>query len=254
MARVHASIHVNPRIAWQVRFAGVAAAGLRAIGAPFAVTQSRERIGNALPILLGTTFWRGIEASGTFLLVDRCSFGSPSEWVTLVLDGHGRRGDHRTPTVRDGSRWEHHAVEVHPWRSPVGTRTILCGQTEPYSPRYSNIESWYDLVGPSCTHFRRHPASSQPLSARCAASALPVADSWDDVRVAVTLNSSVAIDTVLAGIPTVTMDEAAMAWSVTSHSPSDVITPDRTEWLHWLAWTQWTYDEIREGTPWRRFL
>lgn len=254
MASVPAAIHVNPRIAWQVRFAAAATAGLRSIGVPFAVTQSRERLGHALPILLGTTFWRDIEATGPFLLVDRCSFGSPGEWLTLVLNGHGRRGDHRAPTVRDGSRWERHAVEVRPWRTQAGTRTILCGQTEPYSPHYSHVESWYDRVGPSCTHFRRHPASTRPFSAPCAASGLPETDSWDDVRVAVTLNSSVAVDTVLAGIPTVTMDEAAMAWSVTGHGPSDAVMPDRTEWLHWLAWTQWTYDEIREGTPWRRFL
>jgi hypothetical protein len=70
----------------------------------------------------------------------------------------------------------------------------------------------------------------------------------------VTLNSSVAVATVLAGIPTATLDEGAMAWEVTSHTPDTIATPDRTEWLHWLAWTQWTHDEIREGLPWRRFL
>jgi len=254
MASVHASIHVNPRIPWQVRFAVAAAAGLRSVGVPFAVTQSHERFGHAIPILLGTTFWRGIESNGPFLLVDRCSFGSPGEWVTLVLNGHGRRGDHRTPAVRDGSRWEKYRVAVSPWRHPQGMRTILCGQTETYSPHYSRVESWYDRVAPFCTHFRRHPATTRPFPKPCRASGLPETTSWDDVRLAVTLNSSVAIDTVLAGIPTVTMDEAAMAWSVTSHVPSEAVMPDRTEWLHWLAWTQWTYDEIREGTPWRRFL
>lgn len=254
MASVRAAIHVNPRIPWHVRFASAAAMGLRSVGVPFAVTQSRERLGHSIPILLGTTFWRGIESNGPFLLVDRCSFGSPGKWVSLVLNGHGRRGDHRAPTVRDGSRWEKYKVEVRPWRHPEGMRTILCGQTEPYSPHYSHVESWYDRVAAFCTHFRRHPASSQPIATPCAASGLPETTSWDDVRLAVTLNSSVAVDTVLAGIPTVTMDEAAMAWSVTSHAPSEAVAPDRTEWLHWLAWTQWTYDEIREGQPWRRFL
>ena len=254
MPHVRAVIHVNPGIDWQVRFAAAAAAGLRSIGVPFAVTQSQERLGHALPILLGTTFWRAIEATGDFLLVDRCSFGSPGEWVSLVLDGHGRRGDHRAPTVRDGSRWERYSVEVRPWRRLSRGRTILCGQTETYSPHYLHVESWYDRVGPQCTHFRRQPASTRPFSTPCAASGLPEATSWDDARVAVTLNSSVAVDTVLAGIPTVAMDEAAMAWSVTSRFPDEVVTPDRTEWLHWLAWTQWTYGEIREGTAWRRFL
>ena len=77
MASVRAAIHVNPRIPWHVRFASAAAMGLRSVGVPFAVTQSHERLGHAIPILLGTTFWRGIESNGPFLLVDRCSFGSP---------------------------------------------------------------------------------------------------------------------------------------------------------------------------------
>ena len=68
----------------------------------------------------GLSFRRAIEADGPFLLVDRCSFGDPSRWVSLVLGGHGRRGDHRVPEVRDGSRWERHAVGVLPWRPPGG--------------------------------------------------------------------------------------------------------------------------------------
>jgi hypothetical protein len=56
------------------------------------------------------------------------------------------------------------------------------------------------------------------------------------------------------GIPTVTMDEAAMAWDVTAHAATETTMPDRSAWMHWLAWTQWSYDEIREGTPWPRFL
>lgn len=177
-------IHAEPRIAWQATLLPIVVTGLRASGVPWAVTRSRDRTGIGLPVLLGTTCFRAVEADGPYLLVDRCSFGDPGRWLSIVRCGHGRRGDHRVPPVRDGSRW------------------------------------------------RR----------------------GDDYRRAVTLNSSVAVSTVLAGIPTVTMDEGAMAWDVTSHDPGVIVTPDRTEWLHWLAWTQWSYDEIREGVPWPRFL
>lgn len=254
MARSRVVIHAEPRIPWHGSIVPTIVEGLRTIGVSCAVTRSRERIGTGLPILLGTTLWRGVEADGPFLLVDRCSFGSPARWVSLVRDGHGRRGDHRTPAVRDGSRWERHAVPVAAWRTAPATCTVLCGQTEPYSPHWKSVERWYDSVADRCTHFRPHPASERPVPADCGAAALSVTRSWDDCRLAVTLNSSVAVDCVLAGIPAVTMDEAAMAWAVTSHDPGVSVAPDRTEWLHWLAWTQWSYEEIREGTPWPRFL
>jgi hypothetical protein len=248
-----AVIHVEPRIGWQRTLAPKIAEGLRAIGVRYAITQSRARSGSGLPILLGTNCWRGIEAGGPFLLVDRCSFGDPARWVSLVFGGHGRRGDHRAPAVRDGSRWERYGVDVQPWRTE-GRRTILCGQTETCSPEYVTLDTWYAAVARRCTHFRAHPSAPEPHGDSCPAGHLPATRSWNDCRLAVTLNSSVAIDTVLAGIPTVTMDAAAMAWGVTGHDPDEITTPDRTEWLHWLAWTQWTHDEIREGSPWRRFL
>lgn len=246
-------IHAHPDIPWHRRFAEAAAAGFRACGVSIQVTASRERGDAGLPLLLGTTFWRGIEATGPYLLVDRCSYGDPGTFVSLVRDGHGRRGDHRVPAHSDASRWEEHGVRVHPWR-PRGDRVVLCGQTETYSPRYRRLAEWYAVAAPACTHFRRHPAGPPDAPADTAAAALPAADSWDDCGRVVTLNSSVAIDAVLSGIPTVTMDEAAMAWEVTSHAPAESMMPDRDGWLHWLAWTQWTYEEIREGVPWPRFL
>ena len=113
---------------------------------------------------------------------------------------------------------------------------------------------WYDQVDADC--FRPHPAGDNPTG-------LPAIKDWHDVGLAVTLNSSIGVDTVMQGIPTVTMDGAAMAWDVTSHTiPEErfyeelgkangfaAIRPDRRPWLEWLAWTQWHWDEIRDGTP-----
>jgi hypothetical protein len=93
-----------------------------------------------------------------------------------------------------------------------------------------------------CTHFRPHPAGGPKVG-------LPTCRSLDDCRLFVTLNSSIGVEAVLAGVPTVTMDQAAMAWEVTSHTPGKVVTPPREEWCHWLAWTQWHHDEIEEGLP-----
>lgn len=212
------------------------AEGLKAIGLPSTITSDRFRH-DGIPVLLGTSCWRAIEGTGDYLLVDRCSFGDTNQWVSLIWNGHGRRGDHRIPREAPASRWESMDLVLVPWRQR-GSRVVLCGQTESYSPVWT-LDAWYRSV--RATHFRAHPAGDNPTG-------LPVALDFDDA-VAVTLNSSVAVQCVMQGIPTVTMDEGSMAWDVTGHSLEDIRTPDRLPWMHRLAWTQWSHDEIREGRP-----
>ncbi len=233
------TIHCEPRVPWQGPFARKMSDGLKRIGIPHEVTNDRDRLNSGLSVLLGTTFWRSVEATGPYLLVDRCSYGDTNRWVSLVRDGHGRRGDHRVPERVTAERWERHGFHLQAWKS--GARTVLCGQTDTYSPHYPTVEDWYGRV-PEATHFRPHPAGTNPTG-------LPLASNFLNCRVAVTLNSSVAVQAVMQGIPTVTMDEGSMAWDVTGHKPSRVITPDRELWCHWLAHTQFSHDEIAEGLP-----
>lgn len=66
----------------------------------------------------------------------------------------------------------------------------------------------------------------------------------------VTFNSNSGVDSVLHGVPAVTMDEGAMAWDVTGHALGEVIRPDREQWARAIAWKQWTHDEIERGICW----
>lgn len=216
--------------------------GLKALGVEATISHDAVRR-DGLAVLLGTSRWRHLEF-GEFLLVDRCSFGDTNGWVSLVRNGHGRRGDHRVPANPDPARWERYRVPVADWQT--GPKVVLCGQHESWSPHWRAPDDWYASVR-GATHFRPHPAGGHWRT-------LPLATGWDGVGRAITLNSSVGVDAVLRGIPTVTMDEAAMAWDVTSHDPAETATPDRLPWLHWLAWTQWTHDEVSEGTPWAHLL
>lgn len=238
------TIHACPRIGWQAECGRRMSEGLRAIGVPHEVTDDPTRR-DGLAILLGTTRWRALEV-GDYLLVDRASVGDP-RFVQLVRNGHGRRGDHRVPDGAPAHRWEWiedcAGVRIQPWRD--GRKVVLCGQTETFSPAWPSLDDFYREVRAS--HFRRHPAGDNPTG-------LPETRNWNDVGLAVTLNSSVAVEAVLAGVPTVTMDEGAMAWAVTSHRPEQIVKPARLPWLHWLAWTQWNYDELSEGRPWAHLL
>lgn len=231
------AIHAEPRIAWHGPFSQKIKRGLNRIGVDCFVTADRVRQTD-YAVLLGTTLWRGVEESGHYLLVDRASVGDP-EYVQLVWDGHGRRGNHCVPD-KPLQRFE---IHTKPWRT--GRKVVLCGQTETYSPEYPSLMYWYSRI--DATHFRGHPAGDNPTG-------LPACRDWDDVATAITLNSSVGVDAVLNGIPTVTMDAGAMAWDVTSHDPSESITPNRTDWLAWLSWTQWSHDEIEAGEPIRHLF
>lgn len=221
-----AYIHCEPRIPWQGPFAQKMASGLQAIGIRAEITSSRQRVGD-VSILLGTTCWAAIEAP-PYLLVDRCSFGDTNKWVSLVWDGHGRRGDHRVPKNVTSERWERIGPDLKPWRS--GTKVILCGQTETYSPDWDRLEDWYASI--NATHFRKHPRGENPTG-------LPQWNSWDDVGLCHVLNSSVGCEAVVNGVVTRSHDAGAMCG----------FNGCRDKWAHWLAWTQWSHDEIAEGHP-----
>ena len=66
----------------------------------------------------------------------------------------------------------------------------------------------------------------------------------------VTFNSNTGVEGVLAGVPTVTMDEGAMAYPVTGHKLVDIVTPDRMAWAYALAWKQWRMEEMFSGVCW----
>lgn len=231
-------IHASSAVPWQVPFAEKMRSGLSQIGLNARLSSNRTRESD-IAILCGTTLWRGIEESGRFLLIDRCSFGDTNQWVSLVWDGHGRRGNHCVPDEL-GDRWKQVGVELKRWTF-TGTRRVLCGQTETYSPHFRTLVEWYSEIR-NATHFRKHPAGDNPTG-------LPAAKDWTDVAQVITLNSSIGVDAILNGLPTVAMDEGSMAWDAASHFQHIRGVCDREPWVRWLAWTQWHHEEIAAGHP-----
>ncbi len=225
------TIHCQPKIGWQGPFAQKLAQGLDRLKLKYAFTQERSRVDNGLAILLGTTLWRNVEATGNYLLVDRCSFGDTDRNVSLVFNGHGRRGKHKVPKGFGGSRWDKHGVELMPWKT--GTKRVVCGQTESYCRR--DLNDFY--MTSRATHFRPHPTQEHTVYN------LPIWRLFDDVGSLVTLNSSVAVQGFINGVQTEVHDAGGMAYGY------DCNDEDRLRLMHWLAWTQWTHDEISQGTP-----
>ena len=220
------AIHYEPKIDWQRERVQQFSSGLTALGLNHEITSSRARVAEHA-ILFGTTMWRNIEADGAYLLVDRASIGDPV-YVSLVWNNHGRRGDHCVPDSVDGTRWSDLNVDLQPRVAPF-ERTVICGQTYPYSPDYATMSQWYDTIVVA-THFRPHPRGENPTC-------LPNYRGWDcNFHV---LNSSIAVEAAIRGLPLMVHDEGCMAHGI----------QDRQEWANWLAWTQWRWDEIAAGNP-----
>ena len=185
-------------------------------------------------------------------------------YTSCGWNGLQRRG--RYPKVEDGGqRWKAlYADFMEPWRIQTEGYALLLGQVPGDFSLYglpSGFQSWaqaqtnmlrtlgYDVV------FRPHPLCRKlghlttPDGAEESNGTL--AEDLAGASFAVAFNSTSSVESVLAGVPTVTLDEGAMAWDVTSHQLStDRVQPDRHAWAHWLAYTQWRLDELSSGFAW----
>jgi len=78
-------------------------------------------------------------------------------------------------------------------------------------------------------------------------------DDFNMTHTMVTYNSHSAVEAVLYGLPTVTLDSSAIAWDVSGKKVTDICNapqPDRTEWLKRLAFMQWSVKELNDGYVW----
>lgn len=84
----------------------------------------------------------------------------------------------------------------------------------------------------------------------------PLKASLADAWATVTYSSSAAIESLIAGVPTIALSPASLAWPVSDHGLSYVLEPtlyERRPWLDRLAHSQWSIAEIAQGIVWARF-
>lgn len=182
-------------------------------------------------------------------------------WTSLGWDELNGRA--RFPVAQDnGERfWKHHGHLVREWEIFDGYWLVIGQVIGDTALTMVDFPAWVldtidelDRQGRD-VRFRPHPEAvrrgqtiSVPDYMRVGGT---LADAFSGAACVVTWNSNTGVEAVLAGIPTITMDEGAMAWPVTSHSISHpLVTPDRNEWFRDMAWTQWTLDEISSGSAW----
>jgi hypothetical protein len=198
------------------------------------------------------------------LVMERGHLPPRMEFTSCGLNGLGNRAAYAK--VEDGgARWRKHFGHlIQPWQNCQGY-AVVCGQVRGDASLWNcDFHKWaqgavdtliargLDVV------YRPHPLSVRlqndlwcPKGARFSRAQSPLVEELAGASLVVTYNSTSGVETVLAGVPTVTFDAGAMAWPVTTHSLEDApIRPDRTAWAHDLAWSSWQSDEIADGTAW----
>lgn len=169
------------------------------------------------------------------------------------LNGRGQfRGD-----LRDPSRWnKHFAHLMQPWRDREGYALIVGQVPADMSLAGLRPRSIWAAVADQLrdlgyhVRFRPHPQAQGIEIHGTDNIGGTLQEAFDGASLVVGINSNATLDAVLAGIPTVTLDDRAMAWPVTGHDVSERIMPDRTAWATALAWKQWTMSEMESGECW----
>ena len=261
-----AAFHVNhaehQRLHGEAMRAGLARHGIRCEFHPW-----DKPVACDFAVLWGWRQQRVIAAGRPILVMERGHLQDRFVWTSCGWGGLGRHA--RYAEVDDaGARFRHQwGALLQPWRESWDPErpVLLCGQVPGDAALGDlDVDAWAQamtdqlLVVGSRVRFRPHPflvREGRPLGCPRGAVLSLTPDLAGDLAVSklvVTYNSTVAVETVLAGVPTLTLDPGSMAWDVTPHEFRDVghVRPPREAWAARLAWCQWSLEEIRAGTAW----
>lgn len=180
----------------------------------------------------------------------------------------------------DGERWEklrrELGLEIKGYRKH-GSHLLLVGQVPgDASLRGLDVDKWLESTVIDLAAWSDRPIviRPHPLSGHAALNALArrlrsrgltnweirtagaLSEALRNAWATITYSSGTAIDSLLMGVPALSMCPASMAWSVTDHELAKVEAPtlfDRRHWLDRLAHSQWAISEIESGAVWDRF-
>ncbi len=130
--------------------------------------------------------------------------------------------------------------KVMPWRTErKGKEVLVLGQMPGDAAlRGADIEAWMNRAATEAadvfkmkTIKRPHPRMLNPWEPTLP----PLEDTFKDTHVYVTYSSTAAVQTVLAGVPTIAMHPCSPAYRMSAHRMSRQIFPGREAWAHDLS-------------------
>jgi hypothetical protein len=209
--------------------------------------------------------WRnGQQFSGgnrRVLVMERGYLGDRFSWSSLGWDGLNGRA--RLPQVADdASRFNKHFAHLFESEARPGREHVLLIGQVPRDAALAgrDLSRWYlDTAKEAAalyglpTVFRPHPrapANSYPVNLYSVKGDL--AAQIRSAAAVITYNSNTGVESVMAGVPTLSFDEGSMAWAVTGHELGKHYDGDRLQWAQQMAWKQWMIEEIEDGSALER--
>ena len=212
-----------------------------------------------LVVCWGWRTGRRWHASGRNVLVlERGYIGDRFRYSSVALNGLNGRATFPAAVQDDGARFRSFGVPIQPWK-PEGEYVLLVGQVAGDAALQGrNLGPWYAATAKAAAavyglpvRFRQHPREAERQISRrvpgTVANSGDLGDALAGAAVVVTFNSNTGVEAMLAGKPTVAVDEGAMAWPVAAHELGAEANPDRQAWAYDLAWKQWGVEEIASG-------
>lgn len=207
-------------------------------------------------VALAEKRWRAIQAQkerGRRVIIIESGYVRRDRYWSVGWDDINGYADFRLDPDMPGDRWAALGVALEPWIEPDRRKPVLfCGQRPHGSGAFhlDDYAAWEHETRRAIramgfkVKYRPHPgtAFSRPLD-----------HELHDVSAVVTLNTTAGVEAVIAGVPTIALDRASMAWPVAGHDIEalrDPPTPERGAWACGLAYCQWTPDEMASGATW----
>lgn len=251
-------IHTSATLGHQAEHAVAMKSGLARHGLSSEIVAHNISEDCDIAICWGWRKGRQISPSRPVLIMERGYIGDRMRWTSLGWNGLNGRAKFPMPDMIDGARWNNNFAHLmQDWRSG-GRYIVVMGQVigdaalgeldfaKWASDAISELGSRTEME----VVFRPHPLGGK-LNIAAPVADGPLENVLAEAAAVVTWNSNSGVDAVLAGVPTIALDQGSMAWPVTDHELTD--RPQqypRQEWAERLAWCQWTLDEIADGTAW----
>lgn len=165
------------------------------------------------------------------------------------------RLQHSGMGTSDGERLPN--LNVREWRTTEGKYILICPQSDDFMKRIVGYNGhWLNDIRDQIGIWTAKKIRVREWNRNKAEASATLHDDLANAHACVVWSSAAGIESILDGVPTVVMGQAAARlFSVPLQSLALDSIPhpagSRLEWASVLADNQWTLDEMRQGTAWR---
>ena len=190
------------------------------------------------------------------IIIER-GFIRRKDYYSIGIGHFNGRADFKNHNSPRG-RWDRLGVVLQPLRGD-GEHILLCGQV-PWDASVQHIDyhRWvkktYNILKSNYNSviFKPHPLQTKAVNIPTTLLSRKLSDILPECRFSVSFNSNSGVESIIEGVPTVSIDSGSMVYNISSHDILNPMMPTakrRFEWACNIAYAQWTLNEMKEGLP-----